>query len=224
MSKEYIKDELTGREYVLLASGDSFSFECKLCGNCCRNVKNSIPLDSLDIFNMAKHLNKPVEAVISEYTGVELLTANFPMLFMKTAGDGDACIFLKSNRCTINQGKPRTCRLYPLSVEPHDEHGSLAYMWVAKQHHRYTEGNVFVSDWMNKALNNEDRDFLRLEYGFAKLLGQTLPRLPQTPEDTVLKIMLAHRYFLYDTTESFLPQYEENMNLLIKAITRLAKQ
>ncbi len=37
---------------------ERISFECSGCGACCRHVKESVPLESLDAFRLASYLKK----------------------------------------------------------------------------------------------------------------------------------------------------------------------
>ncbi len=88
---------------------DRFPFKCRMCGACCRHVRESVPLESLDAFRLAKHLRDKgenvscVEKVLAAYAEPVLLSENGYTVFMlKTVGADDACIFLKDNRCTIH--------------------------------------------------------------------------------------------------------------------------
>ena len=217
--KQYIKDEMSGLEYIPLEPGDTASFDCCCCGQCCRKIESSVPLESLDVFRIAKHLRKPIEDVIEEYTEVEMLIHNFPMLFLKTRGEANECIFLKNNRCTIHDSKPRTCRMYPFSAGPGGD-GGLEYIWAAKEHHMYMPGKLHVRDWMEAALSPEDREFLQLEYDYAKAIGFLLGRLPKEIDSDILREMLVYRYFAYDMSSNFIPQYKENMSMLINVLVR----
>ena len=42
---------------------DRFPFKCRMCGACCRHVRESVPLESLDAFRLAKHLRDKGENV-----------------------------------------------------------------------------------------------------------------------------------------------------------------
>ena len=223
MEKEYIRDKLSGFEYIPLIPEDTFSFECKLCGNCCRNVESAVPIETLDLFRIAKFLNKATEDVITEYTDTLLLAPNFPVLFMNTKGSEKECVFLKDNHCSIQDGKPRTCRMYPLSASP-DNNGALEDIWVAKEHHRYAPGNLRVRDWMADSLSLEDREFLRLEYGYVREMGFLVGFLSDKPNMDILANMLIHRYFAYNTHDEFIPQYKNNMSMLLKGFRRLAAE
>jgi len=215
--KTYITDEFSGLEYVPLELTDTFSYECNLCGACCRNVKSSVPLEPLDIYKIAKHLCKTIEDVIVEYTDIEMIAQNFVAPFVKTKGAKDECIFLKDNLCTIQDCKPRTCRMYPMSASP-GENGDLEYMWVAKEHHMYDPGKLLVRDWMNEALSPEDREFLRLEYDYVPELALLMRRFRASTNDAVIKTVMLHRYVAYDPTADFIPQNKNNMSVLLNTL------
>ena len=83
ISKEYIKDDLSGLEYISLTPEDTFAFECINCGNCCRNVESAVPLEQLDVFKIVRHMQKSIEEVVDDYSEMQLLVPSFPMLFMK---------------------------------------------------------------------------------------------------------------------------------------------
>lgn len=42
---------------------DRFPFKCRMCGACCQHVRESVPLESLDAFRLAKHLRDKGEKV-----------------------------------------------------------------------------------------------------------------------------------------------------------------
>jgi Fe-S-cluster containining protein len=100
---------LTGKNMTLSLSKhglnrDSvFGFSCGRCIVCCRNKK--IQLNPYEIARMANHLGISTTEFISIYTVKGTV--------LKTMADG-ACIFLKTDGCTIHPDRPLVCRLYPL--------------------------------------------------------------------------------------------------------------
>ena len=115
--KEFLK------KMVPVTGSDHFPFRCQMCGACCRHVKESVPIDSLDAFRLACFLRnkdkriRSMDDVLELYAEPVLLHESGYMAFMlKTVGDEDSCIFLKENRCAIHKEKPKACRTYPISV------------------------------------------------------------------------------------------------------------
>mgnify|MGYP004444352353 FL=1 len=93
-------------------------FRCTGCGECCRHVHQSIPLESLDVYHIARYLREHdsesfcTDDFIGQYAELVLLdTCGFFILMLRTTGPDDACIFLRDNRCTIHAAKPRACRI-----------------------------------------------------------------------------------------------------------------
>lgn len=90
-------------------------FECTGCGKCCTGPKGSIFIDHEDLEGMANLL--------------ELAPKDFKRLYVKNRNnslslverkreEGDyACIFLKDNRCSVYQSRPKQCRTYPFWPE-----------------------------------------------------------------------------------------------------------
>lgn len=95
-------------------------FHCTCCGECCRHVRQSVPLESPDVFRLTRLLREKDKGIIcmddfiARYTELALLDeCGYFMLMLKVTGVDDACIFLKENRCMVHAAKPRTCRIYP---------------------------------------------------------------------------------------------------------------
>ena len=72
---------------------DKFTFRCSQCGECCREVENSIMLESLDLFRLSRFFKETgasvqeIEDVLTEHTTIIPLTdAGFPVFFLKTKG------------------------------------------------------------------------------------------------------------------------------------------
>jgi Fe-S-cluster containining protein len=94
---------------------DGLRFECTGCGKCCSGPKGAVYIDNEELVAMAETLN--------------LAPKDFKRLYVKNRGnrlslvelkqsDGQyACVFLKSNRCTVYQARPVQCRTYPFWPE-----------------------------------------------------------------------------------------------------------
>ena len=100
-----------------IAWNERIHFECHHCGACCRHVKDSVPLESLDVYRIARFLQShdksldSIENLLSMYAEpVPIHECGYFIYTLKTVGADDACIFLKDNRCTIQAAKPRACR------------------------------------------------------------------------------------------------------------------
>ena len=113
MSNKY-KNKNLSQNFVSKLS--KFRFECTQCGQCCRNIKpeDKVLLTSIDIWRMAKALDKDVPEFIGEYCDlVPGGESMLPLLVLKDRMDG-SCIMLKKGKCSVHEGKPLVCALNPL--------------------------------------------------------------------------------------------------------------
>lgn len=99
----------------MLQDANKFNFKCTECGKCCNHI--DILLSPYDVYKLARWLNKTVlqlidEEVISIHRGN---SSNMPMAMLKQAESGP-CEFLKDNKCSIHEFRPKICRLYPLGA------------------------------------------------------------------------------------------------------------
>lgn len=206
---------------------DTFQFQCHRCGECCHNVKESIMLTSWDLFRLAKHLNRPIEEVIVDYTvAVPIGGTLFPIFTLRTRPYGDTCIFYK-NGCTVQDAKPQVCRLYPLNVHP-GKHDGLDYFIVSQKPHHYTGETHKVGDWINANLTCDDRRFMIEWFNQALELGKLMQRIgtisnDMTIQERVLISFVWLMYTCYDTQEEFWPQYERNLAQLKKEMDYAAR-
>jgi len=128
---------------------DEFEFCCSNCGECCRNIKEAVMLEILDLFRIARYMKLTTTEAMETYTVPAFLSRDFPILLMKTKPHIDACVFLKNGRCSIQSIKPRTCRLYLLSAGPDDKNrGEFQSFLVSQKPHHYTGQRHRVKDWI----------------------------------------------------------------------------
>lgn len=215
---------------VPVEPSDRFCFQCKRCGACCRHVKESVPLESLDAFRLAKYLRdqgQPIHSmddVLAMYAEPVLLHESGYMIYMlKTTGPEDSCIFLQGNRCTVHEANPRACRTYPLSVGP-DGHGGYEQYLSMEQPHHFAGPQRLVKKWIQRYCSDEDRAFWNLDVGSARELAQLLEQIPQRNMKRALFLFQVYRYSDFDLDQPFLPQFERNHQRLLKALRKLASE
>ena len=97
---------------VRVTPSDKIRFRCTLCGACCRNVKETVPVSCQDAFYLTKHLRDLgmdiycVDQFLEQYAEPALLDeCGFFVYFLKSVGEDNACIFLKENRCSVQEAK-----------------------------------------------------------------------------------------------------------------------
>jgi Fe-S-cluster containining protein len=100
------KELLTGRSLARVACR-----ACEGCGDCCRNMGDSIRLDPYDFWQLEKGLSLSARDLARTYLGfVKADGLLLPCIKMKEG----ACPFLELGRCRIHSFRPGICRLFPL--------------------------------------------------------------------------------------------------------------
>lgn len=212
---------------VPITPSDRFSFRCRQCGACCRNVRESVPLESLDVFRLAKYFRnngsetKSMDDVLAKYTEPVLLHESGYMVFMlKTVGTDNACVFLKGNKCTIHEVNPRACRTYPISVGPDGKGGYEQFISMEQPHH-YNGPQMSVKKWVQRRCSKQDLTFWDEEYNTVKEIAQLLGNVPDADKARAMMLFIRYKYSEFDLDKSFIEQYKRNNNRLITALRRL---
>lgn len=215
---------------VPLTPSDRFPFKCRMCGACCRHVQESVPLESLDAFRLAKYLRDKgervggMEDVLAAYAVPVLLSENGYTVFMlKTAGSDDACIFLKDNRCMVHPAKPRACRTYPIAVGPYELGGYEQYLSMEQPHH-YAGPQMSVEKWIQKRCTKQDFEFLNMDIGSAQEIERLLGKIPEPDRVRALALFLFYKYSDFNLDKPFMEQFTENNQKLLEALRKLVQR
>ena len=215
---------------VPVSPKEHFAFECSLCGACCRHVKESVPLEGLDAFRLARYLRdkgEPIQCmddVLAKYAIPVLLHESGYMVFMlSTVGSDDACIFLKDNKCTIHAAKPRACRTYPISVGPAMTGGYEAYLSMEQPHH-FKGPQQSVKKWIQKRCSQQDYDFWETDVGSVQEIARLLEKLPLERKKGALLHFLRYKYSDFDLDKSFTEQFRSNNQKLLEVLRGLVQK
>lgn len=216
---------------VPVMSTDSFPFRCTMCGACCRHVKTSVPLESLDVFRLTQYLKDKDENIqsmddtLALYAEPVLLHQSGYFVFMlKTVGPDDACIFLReNNRCMIQGAKPRACRTYPISVGPARNGGLESYLSMEQPHH-FDGPSISVGKWVQRRCSLEDIEFWKIDVGSAREISLLLERIPEYNMRRALMYFLLCKYSDYDLSRPFIEQFRQNTQKLLAALKELSQE
>ena len=222
-------------EYVLKNSvrvtpSDKIRFKCIGCGECCRNAKASVPVDCQDAFYLTKYLRDTgtdiycIDLFLVQYAEPELLDeCGFFVYFLKAIGEDNACIFLKDNRCSVQEAKPLACRLYPFMVDP-NEFGGFRYLYSKERTHHFRGPVVETRSWMKKNFSPESRAFMQAEYTQAGPIAALLRRIPEHRKTEAVLHFHRLRYSELDLDKPFLEQYQRNQMKLLAIHSRMAEE
>lgn len=214
-----------------LGKRERFAFKCTRCGDCCRGIKESVMLESLDAYRLAKFLRQTdpsiqmMDDMLLKYAIPVPLTDNgFPIYVLKTLGEDDTCIFLKEDGCAVYPARPRTCRLYPITVGPGENGRDFEYLLCREKPHHFVGGTVCTKDWLRDNFKREDQEFVLAEYEAVTKAGRLMRKISEHNQTQAIVALLFARYYDFDLDTPFMPQYHRNQERLIKKLRHLVAE
>ena len=205
-----------------VALNEKVPFRCQLCGACCRNVKDSIMLEPIDVFHLTRYLREQGESVagmedmLARYAHAAWLEDNFPIYLLNTAGTSDTCVFLKDGRCSVYEARPQVCRMYPFSAAPGSRGRDFQYFLCTEKPHHFADGLVTVKDWLSQNFSREAKAALKADYDAIPIIGQNIRAMDEEKFQSLLFQFLYYRYYNYELDEPFLPQFHSNLEELCR--------
>lgn len=207
---------------------DRVCFHCTRCGNCCRDLEGQLMLEPADAYDLARVLRaqgraESIDDLYERYAHADILESNLPIYLMNTAGYDHACVFWANGRCSVYEGRPQMCRIYPLFVCPEEPgHPFEAFQCMDRHVAHFTGGKVLVKDWLHENFSKERRAIMTAETAVVPELGCLLQGVNFNEDKAGLFQILHYRYYNYDLDEPFLPQYMSNMAALEKFLRERA--
>lgn len=215
---------------VTVRPKDWVPFRCRLCGNCCRNLRGNLMPEQIDAYRLARFLRERGEVEYMEdfytrYTYPDMLEGFFPVFLINTVDPDDSCVFLKDGRCSVYEARPRVCRLYPFTAFP-GQRGKAFHFFQCMDSNsaHFSDGKILVKDWMYQNFSREDREFLTAESDTLLELGQLLKAMSTDGRKENLFQILYYRYYNYDLDQPFMPQYKENTEELKRILQELLRR
>ena len=215
---------------VTVRPKDWVPFRCRLCGNCCRNLRGNLMPEQIDIYRLARFLRERGEVEYMEdfytrYTYPDMLEDFFPVFLINTVDPDDSCVFLKDGRCSVYEARPRVCRLYPFTAFP-GQRGKAFHFFQCMDSNsaHFSDGKILVKDWMYQNFSREDREFLTAESDTLLELGRLLKAMSTDGRKENLFQILYYRYYNYDLDQPFMPQYKENTEELKRILQELLRR
>lgn len=203
---------------------ETFSFQCQRCGDCCHNVKSAVPMESIDFFKLARHLKSighpsggDIARILMESTETHALTTSgYPAFFLKSEPPRDKCVFLDGVDCMIQGGKPRACRIYPLSAQPNEKLTGLETVIVSRKMHHFTGPAIKAGAWLDSCFDDDDRAFALFEPTAAIGIERRLRKIRgnEVLFKRALAAILQIQYFRFNVDKPFMPQYRRNIEEL----------
>lgn len=213
MSDEKYYEELLKKE---MSMQDTFAFDCKKCGACCRKREVPVIVTGLDIFRLAKGIGvTPEEVLVSNTQGYIGPNSHLPVAVLKERQDG-SCSFMRNGCCTVQEFKPFVCSLYPLGRVWNSSDG-LSHYFLQQSGCVGEEEPVrswTLQKWLEKShvleYEKESKIWVQLLAGLSALTIN-IPR--EALDDELLFLLSYVMYAGYDVNKSYTEQVKMNMKL-----------
>ena len=196
-----------------LGMDDKFEFSCNGCGKCCRN-REDILLTPLDLFKIAKFLNKPIKDVMGDYCEFyEGQTSKVPVVRIKPKTYQKTCPFLKQSRCQLHPTfKPAVCAIFPLGRMTEFKSGEFNYFLQPAKCGGLKQSQT-VREYLSEFPILEEEEIAIM---WQKKLGEMSMIMRETYEkanfnhEDITIILFLTLYVKYDLERDFLPQFLAN--------------
>ena len=196
---------------------DTFHFECKMCGRCCRNREEPILITGADIYRIAKALGTTMMDVVTNKTvGYIGGTSHIPVLVLKERLDG-SCSLLRNGRCMVHRDKPAVCALFPLGRFGDLSDNSFHYFVnPGSCQTGKSDGKVWtLQEWLDEFNICESE---KLTAAWNRLIGGvtmvTFKMKKEKINGRLLDALLGTLYLDYDTSIPYIEQVESHMGRL----------
>ena len=232
MNNELFRD----LESMTIGLDDTFKFHCDQCGKCCTH-REDIILSPMDIFKMAKELKMTPAEFYHEYCVFNIGEhTRMPIVRLASEGKDTHCVMLKNHRCSVHKVKPAVCAMFPLgrymSFEKDDynaesiDTSKVKYLLQPPECGDESETHT-VREWLSGFdINLEDEAFVQWQKAISRFSSKFKELEKKHDMLTMMEIWFVVRvslYLQYDTSLDFLPQFDYNVENLLKLLDDIPK-
>jgi len=232
MNNELFRD----LESMTIGLDDTFKFHCDQCGKCCTH-REDIILSPMDIFKMAKELKMTPVEFYHEYCVFNIGEhTRMPIVRLASEGKDTHCVLLKNHRCSVHKVKPAVCAMFPLgrymSFEKDDynaeaiDTSKVKYLLQPPECGDESETHT-VREWLSGFdIKLEDEAFVQWQKAISRFSNKFKELEKKQDMLTMMEIWFVVRvslYLQYDTSKDFLPQFNYNVENLLKLLDDIPK-
>ena len=232
MNNELFRD----LESMTIGLDDTFKFRCDQCGKCCTH-REDIILSPMDIFKMAKELKMTPVEFYHEYCVFNIGEhTRMPIVRLASEGKDTHCVLLKNHRCSVHKVKPAVCAMFPLgrymSFEKDDynaeaiDTSKVKYLLQPPECGDESETHT-VREWLSGFdIKLEDEAFVQWQKAISRFSSKFKELEKKQDMLTMMEIWFVVRvslYLQYDTSKDFLPQFNYNVENLLKLLDDIPK-
>ena len=232
MNNELFRD----LESMTIGLDDTFKFHCDQCCKCCTH-REDIILSPMDIFKMAKELKMTPVEFYHEYCVFNIGEhTRMPIVRLASEGKDTHCVLLKNHRCSVHKVKPAVCAMFPLgrymSFEKDDynaesiDTSKVKYLLQPPECGDESETHT-VREWLSGFdIKLEDEAFVQWQKAISRFSNKFKELEKKQDMLTMMEIWFVVRvslYLQYDTSKDFLPQFNYNVENLLKLLDDIPK-
>ena len=229
-------DTFRDLESMTIGLDDTFKFHCDQCGKCCTH-REDIILSPMDIFKMAKELKMTPVEFYHEYCVFNIGEhTRMPIVRLASEGKDTHCVLLKNHRCSVHKVKPAVCAMFPLgrymSFEKDDynaeaiDTSKVKYLLQPPECGDESETHT-VREWLSGFdIKLEDEAFVQWQKAISRFSNKFKELEKQQDMLSMMEIWFVVRvslYLQYDTSKEFLPQFNYNVENLLKLLDDIPK-
>ena len=229
-------DTFRDLESMTIGLDDTFKFHCDQCGKCCTH-REDIILSPMDIFKMAKELKMTPVEFYHEYCVFNIGEhTRMPIVRLASEGKDTHCVLLKNHRCSVHKVKPAVCAMFPLgrymSFEKDDynaeaiDTSKVKYLLQPPECGDESETHT-VREWLSGFdIKLEDEAFVQWQKAISRFSSKLKELEKKQDMLTMMEIWFVVRvslYLQYDTSKDFLPQFNYNVENLLKLLDDIPK-
>ena len=229
-------DTFRDLESMTIGLDDTFKFHCDQCGKCCTH-REDIILSPMDIFKMAKELKMTPVEFYHEYCVFNIGEhTRMPIVRLASEGKDTHCVLLKNHRCSVHKVKPAVCAMFPLgrymSFEKDDynaesiDTSKVKYLLQPPECGDESETHT-VREWLSGFdIKLEDEAFVQWQKAISRFSNKFKELEKKQDMLTMMEIWFVVRvslYLQYDTSKEFLPQFNYNVENLLKLLDDIPK-
>jgi len=195
---------------------------CSGCGECCRDMGDSVRLDPYDIYLLTENLGRPFSDLLNDCLALHAEDGLvLPHLLMKEDGKGpSSCAFLDRNgRCSVHSFRPGLCRLFPLGREY--DGSSFSYFIVEGGCSMPGKSKVRISSWLGYEDLSSYEAFTAQWHYFVKDMQEILLQSPDSEESRQLALYILQKFYVqpWDPAGNFFAEFEERLSLIRRAFS-----
>ena len=223
-------------ESMTVGLDNTFKFHCDQCGKCCTH-RDDIILSPMDIFKMAKELKMTPVEFYHEYCVFNIGEhTRMPIVRLASEGTDTHCVLRKNHRCSVHKVKPAVCAMFPLgrymSFEKDDynaeaiDTSKVKYLLQPQECGDESETHT-VREWLSGFdIKLEDEAFVQWQKAISRFSNKFKVLEKKQDMLTMMEIWFVVRvslYLQYDTSKDFLPQFNYNVENLLKLLDDIPK-